>query len=47
MDGPQPAAPAEGPAAKIEKEGRVFEGGKELGSVTYLSKNRAYQTMTV
>ena len=42
MDGPPPAAPAEG-----REEGRVFEGGKELGSVTYLSKNRAYQTMTV
>ena len=36
-----------GQLPKIEKDGRVFEGGKELGSVTYLSKNRAYQTMTV
>ena len=36
MDGPPPAAPAEG-----REEGRVFEGGKEL------TKNLAYQTMTV
>ena len=47
MDGPPPAAPAEGPAAKIDKDGRVFEGGRNLGRITYLWKNPFYPTMTV
>ena len=44
---PPPAAPAEGPAARIDDNGKVFQGGKELGRVTMLWRNPTSPTMRV
>ena len=44
---PPPAAPAEGPGLRIDDNGKVFQGGKELGRVTNLWKNPTCPTMMV